>query len=287
MNTDHDHAKHADEALISSAVHCIAQKSNGVPLTSAAAITLNFHPDTTCGTLNLVSQLANEGIYRSQFETGSSNGSVSAHTGGSRWKWESAMFCGIYDSAHPAQRVKYGALNYDKHSAGAAPRFGSAHLRLKYGVLDRATFAYPDSHFNPVDFGTRKKMNLIALAKTNAVGLDSLDNYIEAHVHGPLLMNTDVEAIVLDPSFKNTPVELAAHRLPFDVEWHDGFRLVADRYADCLAYRDYQTAEFLQPLFEKGDVNAACLTAYRDGSIDPQIVKKAWHCIVRFGGALT
>ena len=36
--------------------------------------------------------------------------------------------------------------------------------------------------------------------------LVNLDDYIEAHVHGPLRFATDVEALVLDPCFRDTEV---------------------------------------------------------------------------------
>jgi hypothetical protein len=39
---------------------------------------------------------------------------------------------------------------------------------------------------------------------------DPLDHYVEAHVHGPVLLAQDVEAIVLDPSYRNTEVEALA-----------------------------------------------------------------------------
>ncbi|WP_202887990.1 DUF3626 domain-containing protein [Kribbella solani] len=35
---------------------------------------------------------------------------------------------------------------------------------------------------------------------------DDLDDYIEAHIHGPVRLDTDVAAVVLDPSFAGTPV---------------------------------------------------------------------------------
>ncbi|MEU0884885.1 DUF3626 domain-containing protein [Lentzea sp. NPDC005914] len=228
-------------------------------------VTLNFHPGR-----GVLATLAREGVYRSQFETGTSNGGLTAHPGGARWEWESRLFGGAYDTANPADRPKYGALNHRKLPQGGAPRFGSAHLRLKEHVLDRTTFCYPDSVFDPVDFGTAHRMSLIELA--DADDRDPLDNYIEAHVHGPVTLD-DVEAVVLDPSFEHI-------ELPCPVEWHKGFRLSTE---ELLRHADYRTPESV----------ALGLEIAQDGFIDPhlldhaeappQVVKHLWHHLARYG----
>jgi Protein of unknown function (DUF3626) len=46
-------------------------------------------------------------------------------------------------------------------------------------------------------------MSLIALAEEGRASIDMLDCYIEAHVHGPLILADDVEAIVLDPCYRD------------------------------------------------------------------------------------
>ena len=51
-------------------------------------------------------------------------------------------------------------------------------------------------------------MSLIELAEAD--DRDGLDDYIEAQVHGPVRLDRDVEALVLDPSFRDTDVEQAA-----------------------------------------------------------------------------
>ena len=56
-------------------------------------------------------------------------------------------------------------------------------------------------------------MSLIELALADAA-CDALDDYIEAHVHGPVHRERDVEAIVLDPCYRGTEVEVAAELLP-------------------------------------------------------------------------
>lgn len=125
--------------------------------------------------------------YHSQFETHTSNGGLSAEPGGDRARWEDRIFGGAYANAGPAERPVYGALNHRRHAEGGSPRFGSVHLRLRRSVLDRATFCYPDSVFEPVRFGTADRMDLIGLIGAGRPDqldrLDRLDDYVEAHLH--------------------------------------------------------------------------------------------------------
>jgi hypothetical protein len=198
------------EACWERAVRHVADKSAGPPLPAGWSVTLNFHPDAPHGGGLMIEALAREGLYRSQFETGAGNGGLTAHPGGDRWNWESRIFGRVYDREAPAMRPKYGALNHRGWSVGGSPRFGSAHVRLRPHVLDRVTFCYPDSHLAPEDFGVRARMPLAALADRNLAGLDMLDDYVEAHVHGEIRVADDVEAVVLDPSHAGTAVERAA-----------------------------------------------------------------------------
>ncbi|WP_425413812.1 DUF3626 domain-containing protein [Ruania albidiflava] len=59
----------------------------------------------------MLESLAADGVYRSQFATGISNGGLTAHPGGDRWRWESRLFAGRYDHSHPHERPVYGAWN--------------------------------------------------------------------------------------------------------------------------------------------------------------------------------
>lgn len=68
-------------------------------------ITLNFHPDRLLADGRTVAQsLATEGVYRSQFETGISNGGLTAYPGGDRDRWEQRMFGGAYQWPGCARR---------------------------------------------------------------------------------------------------------------------------------------------------------------------------------------
>lgn len=144
--------------------------------------------------------------------TGTSNGGLTAHPGGDRWRWESRIFGAAYDTAPAHERPVYGALNFRRQLVGASPRFGSSHFRMSGKALGRVTFCYPDSAAEPSAFGVAAGMCLIELAEAD--DRDALDDYIEAQVHGQVVLARDMEALVLDASYRDTPVEAAARRLP-------------------------------------------------------------------------
>ncbi|AGM08412.1 DUF3626 domain-containing protein [Amycolatopsis keratiniphila] len=209
-------------------------------------VTLHFHPDrSTVDGRPLLEAMAEDGFYRNQFETGTSNGGLTARPGGDRWHWESRMFGGAYDDAPAAERPKYGALNFRRRPTGGAPRFGSAHFRMAAHTLGRTTFCYPDSVLNPTDFGYGTRVSaLIELAARDDT--DLLDDYIEAHVHGPVDLAKDVEALVLDPS-----------------------------------HRGAEFVELGRSLAEDGHLDPRVLGAARH--LDPQALKRVWHYVARFG----
>lgn len=228
--------------------------------------------------------LAADGIYRSQFETRTSSGGLTAHQGGDRWLWESRIFGGAYDDEEPMFRPKYGALNYRDDPVGGSRRFGSSHFRLRSHVRERTTFSYPDSYLEPKNFAVDCVGPLIELAEKNELSLDPwLDNYIEAHIHGPLIIEEDVEALILDPSFKGTSIEKAAVLLGCDVEWHDGFRLSLDHLAECRIYRDPAAADAIVEIADGVCVTPALLWRARTAALDYQTAKWVWHCIARYG----
>lgn len=230
----------------------------------------------------ILQSLATDGVYRSQFETGTSNGGLTAHPGGDRWAWESRLFGGAYDDAAPSERPKYGALNYRRRATGGSPRFGSAHLRLTADVCLRSTFCYPDSVYEPAHFGVASRMALVAMAQAD--DRDALDDYIEAHVHGALRLDRDVEALVLDPCYQHTDVERLARALPCAIEWHDGFRLHVDVLQAHPTYRGPEFVALGLELARDGWLTPAIIgDAARSGRYELQDVKKVWHYLARFG----
>jgi hypothetical protein len=261
----------------------VASLSCGTPLDPALRVTLNFHPDRTAdGRPAVLASLADQGVYRSQFVTGTSNGGLTAFPGGDRWRWESRMFAGAYDAADPTERPVYGALNYRRRSVGAAPRFGSSHIVLSVQTLVRTTFCYPDSNLEPTDFGVAERMRLVALALADDV--DALDDHIEAQVHGAVRLDTDVDALVLDPSYRGTKVEDLAYRLPCRFGWHGGFRLTTDELARHPGYRGPRFVDLGRQIAVDGLLTPRIIgEAVRRGRHDPQDLKGVWHCLARFG----
>jgi hypothetical protein len=264
------------------ALRHVESLSSGDPVDPGLRVTLNFHPDRLIGGREILLKLAKDGVYHSQFVTGTSNGGLTAHPGGDRWRWESRIFGGAYDHGPAGERPVYGGLNFRRKPVGAAPRFGSAHFRMTAGALRRATFCYPDSFFEPSAYGVASRMALIEIAAAD--GQDVLDDYIEAQVHGLVRLDRDVEALVLDPSYRDTAVEAAARLLPCPVEWHSGFRLTVERLRRHPDYRgqeyvDLGTEIAVDGLLDPGTIGAAA----RTGRHDPQALKKVWHCLARFG----
>lgn len=264
------------------ALRHVAGLSAGPAVAHDLRVTLNFHPDRLVRGLPILDALAQDGAYHSQFVTGTSNGGLTAHPGGDRWRWESRIFGGAYDDADARDRPVYGALDFRRQIVGAAPRFGSSHFRLTAATLTRATFCYPDSAAEPADFGVAAGMSLIALAEADEQ--DALNDYIEAQVHAGVVLARDVEALVLDACYRGTPVEAAARRLPCPVEWHPGYRLTVAglyRHAD---YRGPEYADLGARIAEDGLIDPRIIgDAARTGRYELQDLKMVWHTLARFG----
>ncbi|WP_231914384.1 DUF3626 domain-containing protein [Rhodococcus sp. LB1] len=236
-------------------------------------------PFTDSSTLEAI---ADRGAYLSQFETQTGNGGLTAHPGSDRWKWESRIFGGAYDAHQAAERPKYGSLNHHADPYGRSPRFGSSYLLLTEHTLDRTTFCFPDSVFEPDQFGTADAMNLVEAAA--AVEFDDpLDDYIEAHVHGPINIASDVEALVLDPSYRDTPCDEIAQSLACPVLWHDGYTVGVEEIARHPDYRGSHIVDLARGIAHGGELTPAILSLARSASFDPQDLKKMWHYIARYG----
>jgi hypothetical protein len=265
------------------AIAHVTSLATGEPVDPSLRVTLHFHPDRLVAGRPVLERMAGDGVYRSQFETGTSNGGLTAHPGGDRWRWESRIFAGAYDDAPATDRPKYGSLNFRRRLVGGSPRFGSAYLRLGGHTLARTTFCYPDSVFEPRHFGVASRLStLIAMAEAD--DRDPLDDYIEAQVHGVIELNRDVEALVLDPCYRGTRVESAARRLACPVEWHGGFTLTT---AELCRYPEYRGHEFVRlgiSLARDGHLDPCIIgTASRTGRYDEQALKRVWHYVARFG----
>lgn len=209
-----------------------------------ARVALHFHPDRPDQNLQTVAEsLLDSGLYKSQFETMLSSGSVSAFPGGERDLWEEKIFGGAYhtDGVTNRHRPKYGALDLMLHADGPSPRFGSCYFLLDPAVSRRCTFTYLDSHYDPAEKGTYEEFDDIiaalmveAFVRDFAIGeaaltprklinhlclnlqrpfvdpsdrqaVRNLNHYIEAQVHGDVSLKEDVSILVADPSFQKTP----------------------------------------------------------------------------------
>ncbi|GAA1476234.1 DUF3626 domain-containing protein [Nocardioides aestuarii] len=247
-------------------------------------VTLQLQPNWPHLGGTVIEALARDGRYRSQFETGTSNGGLTAHPGGSRWRWESRLFDGRYDAADPATRPVYGALDRHEDPYGGSIRFGSAYLVMAEHTLERTTFCYPDSVFEPQHVGgPERRVELAGLADADvASGArdDHLDDYVEAHVHGGVDLAVDVEELVIDPCFRGTPVGAAALTLPCEVRFHPGFSVAtADLTADYRGDAPLALARSLGEVLTPDVVGDAA----RSGAHDRQTVKQVWHLLARFG----
>ena len=147
----------------SAALRWVRSRSvTGEHLPARARVALHFNPGDDASEAGVLASILDQGLYVSQFVTGTSNGGLTAFAGGDRWRWEQRIFGGAYDYVDVQHRPVYGALDLDGDPYGPAPRFGSAHLRLRPEVLARATFACPYSTFEPELFGVADRMRLIA-----------------------------------------------------------------------------------------------------------------------------
>ena len=260
----------------------VAALAAGSPLDPGLRMTMNFHPDREADGWPILRKMADDGVYRSQFSTGTSNGGLTAYPGGDRWLWESRIFAGAYDDAAPEERPVYGALNYTRDPTGGAPRFGSSHFRLTEAALARATFCFPDSSADPDTFGVAARFSLIDLAE--AANADALDGHIEAQIHGPVRLDRDIEALVLDPSYHGTAVEDAAHALPCPIEWHQGFQLSVDQLQRHADYRGRRYVDLGTEIALDGRLDPHIIgLAARSCRYELQDLKKVWHCLARFG----
>ncbi len=305
---------------------------------SHARVALHFHPDRPDPAMKTVAEaLLEQGVYKSQFETSLSSGGLTAFPGGQRDIWEKSIFGGAYhlDDSTERQRPKYGALDLMRHPDGPSPRFGSCYFLLSPGVSSRCTFSYMDSSVDPRERGTYEEFNDIFAAllkdsffKESALGENdlkprkliehlrvnlekpiadpaagisrrNLNQYIEAQVHGDVLLRQDVDILVADPSFKETEIgrilEHVCTQYSIDLYWHMGFALGA---ADVpIDFRGPSMPSLASRIAEKGIVEASMIGAaamalrrnpesWSDrGSYDEvlQELKYLWHVLVRYG----
>lgn len=301
-----------------------------------ARIVLHFHPDRPVGDRVVAQALAEDGIYKTQFETGISNGLVAVESGGPRDEWERHLFHGAYqaEGVTAAQRPRYGALDLMRNADGPAPRFGSSFFILKPRVNLRSTFTFGGSQDQPKYQGTADELDAILAAlleesftRDFALGVGNmrprqlferlenlekyptestshnLDHVIEAQVHGEILLGRDVEALVVDPSFRDTDVGHHLNNMSstygFPLRYNSGFALrVEDVPKDFRGPTMPSLAARVAG--DTGVVDAASLgKAVQSLTRDPEIwsdrgsfkdvlqeIKLLWHVLVKYGHPL-
>jgi hypothetical protein len=305
---------------------------------SHARVALHFHPDRPDPSMKSVAEaLFEQGKYKSQFETLLSNGGLSAYPGGDRDLWEKGIFGEAYHQrgVTDCQRPKYGALNLMLHPDGASPRFGSCYFLLSPEVSHRCTYTYGDSHQNPKEKGTYEMFDDImaalftdALHQNFALGeydltppkvidhflnnlekpfsdpshkkpMRNLNHYIEAQVHGDILLSNDIEVLVADPSFKGTHtgriLEQICSKYSIELFWHMGFTLSVDEVPE--DFRGPAMPSMAKRIAKKNKyIHASIIgSAAFDYKKNPsswentskigvlQELKYLWHVLVKFG----
>jgi hypothetical protein len=112
---------------------------------------------------------------------------------------------------------------------------------------------------------------------------DELDRYIEAHVHGPVSLLQDVEALVLDECYRGTQVSVDAMKLPVRVEWHSGFRVSIGTIRQFPSYRGEAIVSLADTIAVDGSITPAIIGAAAvSGKYSYDDLKKVWHYVARF-----
>jgi hypothetical protein len=107
---------------------------------------------------------------------------------------------------------------------------------------------------------------------------------VEAHVHGPIRLPEDIEAIVLDPCYRGTDIENEAQGLGCAVEWHPGYRVGADEFQGHPDYRGPHIVTLATRIAQHGVLTPQVIGRARAiPELDPQDLKKLWHCLARYG----
>jgi hypothetical protein len=190
-------------------------------------LTINFHPDRSVsqnGTV--IESVVKTARLQSQFESASTNGFALDVKFGVRAHRESVLFGGAYDDSPPEDRPKYGAVNLLANVRGGWPRFGSCYWVLNPSIITRCTVTIPGSHSTTAWWGSHAALaGLVAKLPLDSGFPDGhrfrlIDGPVELQVHGDILLERDVTALVIDPSFAGTNIEDVGRQISelFDIE---------------------------------------------------------------------
>jgi Protein of unknown function (DUF3626) len=128
--------------------------------------------------------------------------------------------------------------------------------------------------------GSLAGLSLVRIAVAAAAPRGAL----EAPVHGVVNLIRDVEALVLDPCYRGTPIEIAARGLACPIQWHGGFTLTTTELRHNLSYRGLEFVDLGVSLSRNGRLDPRIIgDASRTGRYDQQALKRVWHYVARFG----
>ena len=172
-------------------------------------IIINFHP------IKHIDFYLKDTCYKNLFETGHTSGCNNII---SRAAWEDDMFYSIYKNAKPKERCKYGALNINKELyISSADFYGDSYFILKDELKFRSTITYGDSSacgkntysfMYPEAFLLQLPPIFIKeMSQKEKIGTSCGRDYIEVQIHGDLLFNRDILAMVIDNKHKGSPIE--------------------------------------------------------------------------------
>jgi hypothetical protein len=126
-----------------------------------------------------------------------------------------------------------------------------------------------------------------------------LDSCIEAHVHGPVDLRRDVQALVVDPSFQGTPTGDVLREIgrtyAVPSYWHHGFQMRVQEVPD--DFRGPAMRPLAQRISPDGRLDAAVIGAaeaslhtrpaeWRDWGSQAEVLqhlKQLWHVLVHYG----
>jgi hypothetical protein len=267
-----------------------------------------------------------DGVYKNQFETGLSSGATSAFSGGERDQWERRLFGGAYHApdVHWPDRPKYGALFLVAHPDGPCPRFGSSYFVLRPEVSRRCSFTLLGSQedsaleqtgtfdapepwlaslvrhldtyptplglrgLTPHDLFRRMSLGVPIVPEQTAADPNgrALDTFVEAQIHGPIMLRRDIEALVVDSSFYSTSVAATLSDLSstYDIpmRWHPGFTLRADEFPE--SFRGFPTRCIAERVAADGIVDAPSLGAGQNDFVQNP---SSWQELGSWSDALT
>lgn len=150
-------------------------------------------------------------LYRNMFELAAGSGRGSTDRG-SRASWERRMYGETYaKEVEPGERPKYGCLNMTNDPKGVpnATQYGSSYFVLKNSLRWRCTFTSSDSSNRRCHLATTRQFaKFLADGAEGASDVElqkiwlhdgqTIEEYREVQIHGPVRFDCDVEKLVVD-----------------------------------------------------------------------------------------